>query len=56
MMKRFKVILVEKLIYETEVEAESKDDAYERWVNMDQDEMTMTDCETVSVDIEETPR
>lgn len=53
MMKKFKVVLVEKIVYEAEVEAESKDEAYEKWVDMDQDGMTMTDCETVSVEIEE---
>lgn len=53
MMRKFKVVLVEKIVYEVEVEARDEDDAYEKWVDMDQDGMTMTDCETVSVEIEE---
>lgn len=52
-MRKFKVKITEKTIYEVEVEARNKDEAYERWLDLDQDDLPIADCETVSVEIEE---
>lgn len=55
-MRKFKARLTEMTVYEAEVEARDEDEAYERWLDLDQDDLPIADSETVSIEIEEAQR